>query len=60
MTAGWVAHHLTVEIDPGGGSAPELVFEGEQAESPQVSDVFCQQFLALEDYARWIIDHSRR
>ena len=56
MTLGWAARHLTAVIDPGGGSAPRLVFEGEQAESSQVSDVFCQQFLALEDYARWIID----
>ena len=57
MTLGWAARHLTAVIDPGGGSAPELVFEGEQAESSsQVSDVFCQQFPAFEDYARWIID----
>jgi len=59
------AHRMTLEreafrfsavIDPGGGSAPELVFEGEQSEWPQVSDVFCQQFPSYQDYARWVID----
>jgi hypothetical protein len=59
------AHRMTLEreacrfsavIDPGGGSAPELVFEGEQSEWPQVSDVFCQWFPSYQDYARWIID----
>jgi hypothetical protein len=59
------AHRMTLEreacrfsavIDPGGGSAPELVFEGEQTEWPQVSDVFCQQFSSYDDYARWVID----
>lgn len=44
MTIGWVAHHLTAEIDPGGGSAPALAFEGEQAEPSHVSHVFRQQF----------------
>jgi len=56
MTLEWSACRLTGEVDPGGGSAPELVFEGEQIESPQVSVVFCQQFPSYADYARWIID----
>jgi hypothetical protein len=43
--------HLTAVIDPGGGSTPELVFDGEQAVS-QLSDIFCQQFPSYEDYAR--------
>jgi hypothetical protein len=56
MTLEWEASRLTGVIDPGGGSAPELVFEGEQTKWPQVSDVFCQQFPSYDDYARWIID----
>jgi hypothetical protein len=30
--------------------------EGKQIDSSQVSDVFCQQFPAYDEYARWIID----
>ena len=56
MTLERAARRLTGAIDPGGGSAPQLVFEGEQIEPPQVSVVFCQQFPSYADYARWIID----
>jgi len=56
MTLEWKASRLTGVIDPGGGSAPELLFDGERTEWPQVNDVFGQQFHAYDDYARWIID----
>src|SRR5215471_1290681 len=56
MTLGWAGGHLTAVIDPGRGSAPELAFEGEQAESSSASDLFCQQFPSYETYAYWIID----
>ena len=56
MTLERAARRLTGAIDPGGGSGPELVFEGEQTESSPVSIVFSQQFSSYPDYARWIID----
>jgi Uncharacterized conserved protein (COG2071) len=56
MMLGWTGSQLTAVIDPGGGSSPELIFEGEQAESSQLSAAFRQQFLSYEAYARWIID----
>jgi len=56
MTLRWAARQVTALIDPGGGSAPELVFEGEQAESSRISEVFREQFQSYEDYSRWIID----
>jgi hypothetical protein len=43
-------------IDPGKGSAPELVFEGEQAESGEIPAVFSGPFSSYQTYARWIID----
>lgn len=56
MTLRWAAPHLSALIDPGAGSAPELIFEGEQAESSEVGEFFSQQFSSYEDYSRWIID----
>jgi hypothetical protein len=56
MTLEWESGRLAAVIDPGRGSAPELVFDGEQTEVPRVSDIFCQQFPSYEDYVRWIID----
>jgi len=56
MTLNWEAGHLTGVIDPGPGTAPELVFEGEKVESPHLDGVFCHQFRSYDDYARWIID----
>src|ERR1700745_988593 len=56
MTVAGAARHLTAVIDPGGGSAPELEFEGEQTESSETSNLFRQQFRSYGDYARWIVD----
>jgi hypothetical protein len=56
MTLDWTAGHLTGVIDPGHGTAPELTFVGDKTDSPQVDDVFSQQFCSYNDYARWIID----
>jgi len=56
MTLGWAGTKLTAAIDPGGGSAPELIFKGARVESPQVSDVLGQHFPSYVDYARWVID----
>lgn len=56
MTLQRADRHVTALIDPGGGSAPELMFEGEQAESSEVGEVFRKQFSSYEDYSRWIID----
>ncbi len=44
MTFGWVAGRVKGEIDAGQGSAPDLTFEGEEAESPRVPDIFGPQF----------------
>jgi len=49
-------HRVTAAIEPGGGSAPELIFEGERMESAPVMDISCGAFSTYEDYARWIID----
>ena len=52
----WTGRQLTAAIEPGGGSAPELFFEGEQNESPDVTQDFCNQFATYNEYAHWIID----
>jgi hypothetical protein len=55
MMLGWTGSQLTVVIDPGGGSSPQLMFEGEQA----LRAAFRRQFFSYEAYAPWIIDqHS--
>src|SRR5262249_5765494 len=56
MTLQWKAGQGTATIEPGGGSAPGLRFEGKQAESEQVRNVFCDQFASYQAYAQWIID----
>jgi len=56
MTVQRTARRVTALIDPGEGSAPELLFEGEQAESSKVPNIFCQWFSSYEEYSRWIID----
>jgi len=56
MTLQWRARQSTATIEPGVGSAPGLMFEGEQAGSEQVRDVFCDQFASYQGYAHWIID----
>src|SRR5215469_8829029 len=44
MTLERASRNLTGMIIPGRGSAPELVFEGEQIESPQLNDQLRSQF----------------
>jgi len=56
MTLQWAAPRLTAAIEPGCGSAPELMFAAEQTAAPPVDEVFRQQFSSYEEYARWIID----
>ena len=56
MRLDWAAGRLAAVIDPGPGTAPELAFEGEKNELPQVDGVFCDQFRSYDEYARWIID----
>jgi len=46
---------VTAAIDPGGGSAPELKFEGVPAEAAETGDL-CGRFDSYDSYARWIID----
>ena len=59
------ARHMRVEqqsnivhgiIDPGRGTAPELLFEGERADPGSPPHIFQEQFSSYESYTRWIID----
>jgi hypothetical protein len=43
-------------IDPGGGSAPSLRFEGALLPSVECPVIFRDEFRSYDDYARWIID----
>lgn len=52
----WTGREFTAAIEPGGGSAPELFFEGEQNESPDVTQNFGNAFATYNEYAHWIID----
>jgi len=56
MALSWEAPRLSAMIEPGAGSAPELIFQAEQIESSPISEGFRQQFSSYEDYAHWIID----
>ena len=56
MALSWEAPRLSAMIEPGAGSAPELIFQGEQIESSPIGEGFRQQFSSYEDYAHWIID----
>jgi hypothetical protein len=60
MTLEWAACRLSSVIAPGAGSAPELVFEGEQTESPQVSDVLGQRFPSYDDMLDGSLINIRR
>ena len=52
----WTGRQLTAAIEPGGGSAPELFFEGEQSECPDATQDFRNEFATYDEYAHWIID----
>ena len=56
MTLDWAVGHVTAVINPGQGTAPALAFEGEEAESLQVHDVFGHRFRSYDGYTRWVID----
>jgi len=52
----WTGGQLTAAIEAGGGSAPELFFEGEQSECPEATQDFRSEFATYDEYARWIIN----
>jgi len=43
-------------INPGRGTAPQLLFVGERADPGSPPHIFREQFSSYESYARWIID----
>ena len=47
---------VSAVIDPGKGTAPALVFEGERMQSAPAQPIFREQFPSYDTYARWIID----
>ena len=56
INVAWTGRQLTAAIEPGGGSAPELFFEGEQSECPDATQDFRNEFATYDEYAHWIID----
>jgi hypothetical protein len=52
----WAGRQLAAVIEAGGGSAPELFFEGEPSECPDATQEFRKGFATYDEYAHWIID----